>query len=88
MDYRAYILDENGRICGVKELDCSSDEEARSKAAQMIDGHDLEVWRRKAEDCRAKAQGKVSIAPQAVSRAAHIGSRSPRSWRMCSTTAW
>ena len=25
----------------------------------MIDGHDLEVWRRKAEDCRAKAQGKV-----------------------------
>jgi hypothetical protein len=47
MDYRAYILDESGRICGVRELDCANDEEAKTQAAQMLDGHDLEVWHRK-----------------------------------------
>ncbi|QOG23050.1 hypothetical protein [Bradyrhizobium sp. SEMIA] len=26
MDYRAYILDDDGRITGVHELDCANDE--------------------------------------------------------------
>ncbi|MGY0573721.1 hypothetical protein ACTGJ9_023740 [Bradyrhizobium sp. RDM12] len=46
MDYRAYIMGEDGRIRGVHELDCASDEEAKAKATQMLDGHDLEVWQR------------------------------------------
>ncbi|QOG23487.1 MULTISPECIES: hypothetical protein [Bradyrhizobium] len=45
MDYRAYILDDDGRITGVvHELDCANDEEAKEKAAQLLDGHDLDVW--------------------------------------------
>lgn len=46
MDYRVYSLDEEGHIVGVQELDCASDDEAKQKAAAMLDGHDLEVWHR------------------------------------------
>ena len=44
MDYRAYILNDEGHIIGVHELNCADDDEAKAKAAQMLDGHDLEVW--------------------------------------------
>jgi hypothetical protein len=46
MDYRAYILDDEGRIIGVHELDCADDDEAKQKAAQLLDRQDLEVWQR------------------------------------------
>ncbi|WP_155809842.1 hypothetical protein [Bradyrhizobium sp. URHA0013] len=42
MGYRAYVLNDEGHIIGVHELNCVDDDEA--KAAQMLDGHDLEVW--------------------------------------------
>ena len=54
MDYRAYILDEDGRITGVHKLDCANDEEAKEKAAQLLDGHDLDVWRRERHVTRLK----------------------------------
>lgn len=38
MDDRAHILDGDGRIIGVHELDCADDEDARQKAAQFLDG--------------------------------------------------
>ncbi|MFK4486691.1 hypothetical protein [Bradyrhizobium sp. USDA 336] len=46
MDYRAYIMSEDGHISGVHEFECADDEGAKAKAAQMLDGHDLEVWQR------------------------------------------
>ncbi|MDA9497308.1 hypothetical protein XI05_07160 [Bradyrhizobium sp. CCBAU 11357] len=52
MDYRAYVLDDDGRIIGVHELDCANDDEAKEKASQLLDGHDLEVWQR--ERCVAR----------------------------------
>ncbi|UFW48507.1 MULTISPECIES: hypothetical protein [Bradyrhizobium] len=54
MDYRAYILDDDGRITGVHELDCANDEEAEEKAAQLRDGHDLDVWQRERHVVRLK----------------------------------
>ncbi|SFI62708.1 hypothetical protein [Bradyrhizobium sp. Gha] len=56
MHYRAYILDDDGRITGVHELDCANDEEAKEKAAQLFDGHDLDVWRRERHVVRLKHQ--------------------------------
>ncbi|MGY0571624.1 hypothetical protein AB8Z38_29985 [Bradyrhizobium sp. LLZ17] len=44
MDYRAYSQD--GHISGVQELDCADDDEAKAKATQMLDRHDLELWQR------------------------------------------
>jgi len=54
MDYRAYILDDDGRITGVHELDCADDDEAKEKAAQLLDGHDLDVWQRARHIARLK----------------------------------
>jgi len=54
MDYRAYILDDDGRIIGVHELNCADDDEAKEKAAQLLDGHDLEIWRRERRVARLK----------------------------------
>jgi len=45
--YRAYILDEEGHIRGCRELICLDDEEAKQKAIQILDGHDIEVWQEK-----------------------------------------
>jgi hypothetical protein len=44
MDYRAYILNDEGHIIGVHKLNCADDDEAKQQAAKLLDGHDLEVW--------------------------------------------
>ena len=44
MYYRAYILDEDGRVRSFRELICLTDEEAKQKALQLVDGHDVELW--------------------------------------------
>jgi len=54
MDYRTYILDDEGRITGVHELDCANDEKAKEKAAQLPDRRDLDVWRRERHLTRLK----------------------------------
>ncbi|MEH2485404.1 hypothetical protein [Bradyrhizobium sp. AZCC 2230] len=46
MDYRAYIIDDEGHIIGVHELNCAGEDEAKQQAAKLLDGHDLEVWHR------------------------------------------
>ena len=43
-----------GRITGVHDLDCANDEEATENAAQLLDGHDLEVWHRERRVARMK----------------------------------
>jgi hypothetical protein len=43
-DYRAYILDEGGRIIGFEPLVCASDDEAIVSAQRLVDGHDIELW--------------------------------------------
>jgi hypothetical protein len=47
MYYRVYILSDEGHISRFRELDCADDEEAKHVAAQMLDGHDFEVWQEK-----------------------------------------
>jgi hypothetical protein len=45
-DYRLYLLDDNGRIKGVIELDCEDDDRAGEAVEQQRDGHDMELWNR------------------------------------------
>lgn len=54
MDYRAYILDDEGHITGVHELQCAGDEEAKQEVAKLLDGHDLEIWQRQRRVARLK----------------------------------
>jgi hypothetical protein len=43
-EYRAYILGPDGQIQSRVDLICESDEDARKKAKQLVDGHDVELW--------------------------------------------
>jgi hypothetical protein len=43
-EYRAYTVGLDGHFIGFEPLVCSDDGEAVSKAKQLLDGHDIEVW--------------------------------------------
>jgi hypothetical protein len=43
-EYRAYILDADGRIASAVNFESDDDESARVKAKQLVDGHDVELW--------------------------------------------
>jgi hypothetical protein len=45
-DYRAYIIGPDGHILDRFEFYCSDDEEAKERATQYVDGHDVELWHR------------------------------------------
>jgi hypothetical protein len=43
--YRAYILNCEDRIVKAIDLDCEDDAAASESAKQLVDGHDVELWR-------------------------------------------
>ncbi|HWO34144.1 MAG TPA: hypothetical protein VNO32_35565 [Candidatus Acidoferrum sp.] len=43
-EYRAYIIGHDGHIQKRFEFYCSDDEEAKDRAKQYVDGHDVELW--------------------------------------------
>ena len=45
-DYRAFIIGRNGHIMHRQEFWCEGDEEAKERAKQLVDGHDVELWHR------------------------------------------
>jgi hypothetical protein len=44
MEYRAYILGPDGQIVKRVDLICKSEEEAKKRVEQMVDGHAIELW--------------------------------------------
>jgi hypothetical protein len=47
--YRVYILNEDGQLVGVLNLDCANDFSAKELAEQLADGCEVELWRLVAE---------------------------------------
>jgi hypothetical protein len=46
-EFRGYVIGWDGHILQRIELDnCSDESEAREKAKQLVDGHDVELWER------------------------------------------
>jgi hypothetical protein len=43
-EYRAYILDRNGKIISAVEFVGLDDEAAKENAKRLVDGHDVELW--------------------------------------------
>jgi hypothetical protein len=44
-DFRAYVIGRDGHIIERIELDhCPDEREAKEKAKQLVDGHDVELW--------------------------------------------
>ena len=46
MDYRAYIVSENGHFVGVHEIEAPDDDAALQEAKRYVDGLAIEVWHR------------------------------------------
>jgi hypothetical protein len=43
--YRAYIIGSDGHIARAIDLHCENDDDAKLHARQLVDGHDVELWR-------------------------------------------
>jgi len=44
MEYRAYVIDDDGYISCFDKMTCRDDAEALETAGHLMDGHDIEVW--------------------------------------------
>ena len=44
-EYRAYVVSRDGHILSRTDLLCFGEKEAKERASQMVDGHDVELWR-------------------------------------------
>jgi hypothetical protein len=42
--YRAYFVGSDGHFKGVEEFQCVNDDQAKERAIQLVDGHDVELW--------------------------------------------
>lgn len=45
-DYRAYLIGSDGHFHSSVPFECEHDEEAKRRAEQLVDGHDVELWQR------------------------------------------
>jgi hypothetical protein len=45
-DYRLYFMDAQDHIQDAVELDCADDREAVRKSQTLLDGREVELWRR------------------------------------------
>jgi hypothetical protein len=43
-EYQAYIMGADGHILNRIDLVCVDDDEAKERAKQLVDGHDVELW--------------------------------------------
>ena len=46
MDFRAFIIGEDGHVKGRVDLLCKDEAEAVEKAKRLVDGSDVELWHR------------------------------------------
>jgi len=60
--YRAYLIGRDGHSIRAIDLNCTDDDDARKRAEQMVDGHNVELW----EHARriAKFEGKPEGTPR------------------------
>jgi hypothetical protein len=42
--YRAYLVGRDGHYIKTVDLNCNDDNDAKKRAARMVDGHDIELW--------------------------------------------
>jgi hypothetical protein len=46
VDYRAYLIGDDGHFFDAVALICADDAGAKEKAKRLVDGHDVELWQR------------------------------------------
>ena len=60
-DYRAYMIGTDGHFHSAVHLDCADDAEAKKKAEQLVDGHDVELWQRDRKIVRFDHKPKIQF---------------------------
>ena len=45
MQYRGYVLNEQGQFMGAVSLTCTDDETAKEQATRLAEGQEVELWR-------------------------------------------
>jgi hypothetical protein len=45
-DYRAFVLGPDGHVTSRVDLWCTDEADAKERAKQLVDGHDVELWHR------------------------------------------
>jgi len=43
-DFRAFVIGPDGHVIDRIDLVCDSEDDARERAAQLVDGHAIELW--------------------------------------------
>jgi hypothetical protein len=56
--YRAYLIDRDGHHIKAVDLNCTDDDDARKRAEQMVDGHNVELWEHARKIARFDANEK------------------------------
>jgi hypothetical protein len=59
--YRAYVIGTDGRFFDAVPLECADDTEAREKAEQLVNGHDIELWQRDRKIARFEHKPKIQF---------------------------
>ncbi|WP_342729580.1 hypothetical protein [Bradyrhizobium sp. B117] len=54
--YRALVVGRHSVPIGVVQMDCTDDESAISRAAKLVDSHDVELWQLDRPVARFEAQ--------------------------------
>jgi hypothetical protein len=62
VDYRAYIVGDDGHFSGFEPLACDNDDDATAKACSLLDGKDIELWSGPRLVVRLKAKKKPDAA--------------------------
>ena len=44
VEYRAYIVGDDGHFMRAVDFFCDDDEAAKERAKELVDGHDVELW--------------------------------------------
>jgi hypothetical protein len=45
-DYRVFVIGPDGHVQDRIDLWCATEDEAKDRAKQLVDGHDVELWHR------------------------------------------
>jgi len=54
--YSAFVVGRHSVPIGVVQIDCADDDAAISRAAKLVDSHDVELWQRNRPVARFEAQ--------------------------------
>ena len=61
MEYRAYLIGNDGHFFEAVPLVCATDAEAIEKAEQLVDGHAIELWQRDRKIAKFDRKPKIQL---------------------------